>query len=237
LTLALAGFDGREDEFEAMLNAARACEDPVCLAIALGNCGELRLADGDVASAIELISQSLRMCGQLAMAYVGAFSLDSAATLLASVGEPAAAVRVEARRRGRDAADPGLLVATAGGTAQPAARRRRHTARRGRLHRRVGQRRRPHLPRRGRRRESGTADSCAHSPDWSFVTGIGQFVLEAKGRHQPTGVKADLTTLLKVASSIAARAPSSRVAVGGRDGAKAASGPYPLSAGKWGTNS
>ena len=96
LTLALARFDGREDEFEAMLTAARACEDPVCLAIALGNCGELRLADGDVASAIELISQSLRMCGQLAMAYVGAFSLDSAATLLASVGEPAAAVRVEA---------------------------------------------------------------------------------------------------------------------------------------------
>jgi hypothetical protein len=96
LTLALAQFDGREDEFEAMLNAARACEDPVCLAIALGNCGELRLADGDVASAIELISQSLRMCGQLAMAYVGAFSLDSAATLLASVDEPAAAVRVEA---------------------------------------------------------------------------------------------------------------------------------------------
>jgi hypothetical protein len=96
LTLALARFDGREDEFEANLDAARAWEDPVCLAIALGNCGELRLADGDVASAIELISQSLRMCGQLAMAYVGSFSLDSAATLLASVGEPAAAVRVEA---------------------------------------------------------------------------------------------------------------------------------------------
>jgi predicted ATPase len=29
LTLALARFDGREDEFEAMLDAARACEDPV----------------------------------------------------------------------------------------------------------------------------------------------------------------------------------------------------------------
>ena len=96
LDVALGQFVGREDDFDAMVDAARACEDPVCLAIALGNCGELRLAMGDIASAIELIGESLRMCDQLAMVYAGSFSLDSAAMLLASVGEHAAAVRLEA---------------------------------------------------------------------------------------------------------------------------------------------
>ena len=96
LNVALGQFAGREDDFDAMMDAARTCEDPVCLAIALGNCGELRLATGDIVPAIELISESLRMCDQLAMVYAGSFSLDSAAILLASVGEHAAAVRVEA---------------------------------------------------------------------------------------------------------------------------------------------
>jgi hypothetical protein len=79
-----------------MVDAARACEDPVCLAIALGNDGERRLATGDVAAAAELIGESLGMCDELAMVYAGSFSLDSAATLLAFVGEHAAAVQVEA---------------------------------------------------------------------------------------------------------------------------------------------
>jgi len=79
-----------------MLGAARVCEDPVCLAIALGNCGELRLATGDVTAAVELISDSLRMCDQLAMVYAGSFSLDTAATLLGSRGQHATAVRLEA---------------------------------------------------------------------------------------------------------------------------------------------
>jgi hypothetical protein len=68
----------------------------VCLAIALGNHGELRLATGDVAGAGELIGDSLRMCDQLAMVYGGSFSMDSAATLLTSTGEHATAVRIEA---------------------------------------------------------------------------------------------------------------------------------------------
>jgi hypothetical protein len=51
---------------------------------------------GDIAAAIELFDESLRMCDQLAMVYAGSFSLDSAAVLLASMGEHAAAVRVEA---------------------------------------------------------------------------------------------------------------------------------------------
>ena len=54
----------------------------MCLAIALGNSGELRLAMGDVAVAAELIGDSLRMCDQLGMVYAGSYSLDSAATLL-----------------------------------------------------------------------------------------------------------------------------------------------------------
>jgi len=96
LDVALGQFTGREDGFDAMVDAARACEDPLCLAIALGNCGELRLATGDIAAAVELIGESLRMCDQLAMVYAGAFSLDSAATLLTYLGEHATAVSVEA---------------------------------------------------------------------------------------------------------------------------------------------
>jgi predicted ATPase len=96
LDVALGQFADREADFDAMLDAARTCEDPVCLAIALGNCGELRLATGDVPAAVELIGESLRMCDQLAMVYAGSFSLDSAATLLSSVGEHATAVRLEA---------------------------------------------------------------------------------------------------------------------------------------------
>jgi predicted ATPase len=96
LDVALGQFAGREDEFDAMLRAARACEDPVCLAIALGNCGELRLAIGDAGAAVGLISDSLRMCDQLAMVYAGSFSLDTAATLLSAMGQHATAVRVEA---------------------------------------------------------------------------------------------------------------------------------------------
>jgi predicted ATPase len=96
LDVALGQFAGREDDFDAMIDAARTCEDPVCLAIALGNCGELRLATGEISQAIELIGESLRMCDQLSMVYAGSFSLDSAAALLASIGEHAAAVRVEA---------------------------------------------------------------------------------------------------------------------------------------------
>ena len=96
LDVALGRFAGREDNFGEMLGAARVCEDPVCLAIALGNCGELRLATGDVPAAVELISDSLRMCDQLAMVYAGSFSLDTAATLLGSRGQHATAVRLEA---------------------------------------------------------------------------------------------------------------------------------------------
>ena len=96
LDVALGQFAGRQDDFDAMLDAARICEDPVCLAIALGNYAELRLATGDVAAAGELIGDSLRMCDQLAMVYAGSFCLDSAALLLASTGEHAAAVRIEA---------------------------------------------------------------------------------------------------------------------------------------------
>ena len=96
LAVALGQFSGREDDFDAMVDAARTCEDPVCLAIALGNDGELRLATGDVAAAVELIGESLRMCDQLGMVYAGSFSLDSAATLLASLGDHATAVRLEA---------------------------------------------------------------------------------------------------------------------------------------------
>jgi hypothetical protein len=96
LDVALGQFAGREDDFDAMVDAARTCEDPVCLALALGNCGELRLATGDVAAAAELIGDSLRLCDQLAMVYAGSFSLDSAAMLLTSRGEHATAVRVEA---------------------------------------------------------------------------------------------------------------------------------------------
>jgi hypothetical protein len=40
LDVALGQFAGRMDDFDAMMDAARTCEDPVCLAIALGNCGE-----------------------------------------------------------------------------------------------------------------------------------------------------------------------------------------------------
>jgi predicted ATPase len=96
LDVALGRFPGRKGDVDGMLEAARTCEDPVCVAIALGNAGEHRLAMGDVAEAAGLIGDSLRMCDQLAMVYAGSFSLDSAATLLASVGEHAAAVRVEA---------------------------------------------------------------------------------------------------------------------------------------------
>jgi predicted ATPase len=96
LTVALGQFAGREDDFDAMLDAARACEDPVCLAIALANHAELRLAAGDVAAAGELIGESLRMCDQLAMVYAGSFAMDSAAMLLATTGEHATAVRIEA---------------------------------------------------------------------------------------------------------------------------------------------
>ena len=96
LDVALGQFAGREGDFDAMVDAARTCEDPVCLGIALGNYGELRLANKDIAAAVELISESLRICDQLAMVYVGSFSLDSAAALLTSLGEHATAVRVEA---------------------------------------------------------------------------------------------------------------------------------------------
>jgi len=96
LDVALGQFAGREDEFDAMVDAARTCEDPVCLAIALGNYGELRLATRDVVAAADLIGESLRLCNQLAMVYAGSFSLDSAAVLLAAQGEHATAVRVEA---------------------------------------------------------------------------------------------------------------------------------------------
>jgi predicted ATPase len=96
LDVALGQFAGREDDFDAMVDAARACEDPVCLAIALGNYSELRLATGDIAAAVELIGESLRMCDQLAMIYAGSFSLDSAATILTSLGDHATAVSVEA---------------------------------------------------------------------------------------------------------------------------------------------
>jgi hypothetical protein len=96
LDVALGRFAGRKGDVDAMLDAARTCEDPVCLGIALGNAGELRLAIGDVTEAAGLIGDSLRMCDQLAMVYAGSFSLDSAATLLASVGEHGAVVRVEA---------------------------------------------------------------------------------------------------------------------------------------------
>jgi tetratricopeptide (TPR) repeat protein len=85
-----------EADIGAMVDAARTCEDPVCLAIALGNSGEFRLATGTAAEAAGPIVDSLRMCDQLAMVYAGSFSLDSAATLLTSVGNHAAAVRVEA---------------------------------------------------------------------------------------------------------------------------------------------
>ena len=96
LDVALGQFAGRADDFGAMLDAARTCEDPVCLAIALGNHAELRLATGDVAAAAELIGDSLRMCDQLAMVYAGSFSMDSAAMLLTTTGEHATAVRIEA---------------------------------------------------------------------------------------------------------------------------------------------
>jgi predicted ATPase len=96
LDVALGQLAGREDEFDAMVDAARTCQDPVCLAIALGNYGELRLATGDVVAAADLIGDSLRLCDQLAMVYAGSFSLDSAAMLLTSRGEHATAVRLEA---------------------------------------------------------------------------------------------------------------------------------------------
>jgi predicted ATPase len=96
LDVALGRFAGREDDFGEMLSAARACADPVCLALALGNCGEFQLATGDLTAAVELISDSLRMCDELGMVYAGSFSLDTAATLLGSSGQPATAVRLEA---------------------------------------------------------------------------------------------------------------------------------------------
>jgi len=96
LDVALGQFSGREADIDAMVDAARTCEDPVCLAIALGNSGEFRLAMGNIAGAAGRIGDSLRMCDQLAMVYAGSFSLDSAATLLASVGKHAAAARLEA---------------------------------------------------------------------------------------------------------------------------------------------
>jgi predicted ATPase len=96
LDVALGQFAGRDAVFDAMLDAARDCEDPLCLALALGSCGELRLAAGDVAAAADLIRESLRMCDQLAMVYAGSFSLDSAALLLTSVGDHLTAVRLEA---------------------------------------------------------------------------------------------------------------------------------------------
>jgi tetratricopeptide (TPR) repeat protein len=96
LDVALGQFAGREDDFDAMLDAARGCEDPVCLALALANHAELRLNAGDVAAAGELIGESLRMCDQLAMVYAGSFAMDSAAMLLTTIGDYAAAVRIEA---------------------------------------------------------------------------------------------------------------------------------------------
>ena len=68
LDVALGRFAGREADFDVMLDTARACEDPVCLAIALANQAERRLSTGDTAAAGELIGESLRMCDQLAMA-------------------------------------------------------------------------------------------------------------------------------------------------------------------------
>ena len=96
LDVALGRFAGREEVFDAMVDAARDCEDPLCLAWALGNFGELRLAAGDIANAAGLISESLQMCDQLAMTYAGSFSLDSTAMILTSAGDDATAVRVEA---------------------------------------------------------------------------------------------------------------------------------------------
>lgn len=68
----------------------------MCLALALANHAELRLNAGDVAAAGELIGESLRMCDQLAMVYAGSFAMDSAAMLLTTIGDHAAAVRIEA---------------------------------------------------------------------------------------------------------------------------------------------
>jgi hypothetical protein len=96
LDVARGRFAGRADVFEAMIQTARTCEDPVCLAFALGNLGELRLAGDDVTAAAGLISDSLRLSDQLVMMYAGSFSLDSAAKLLMSQGELTTAVRVEA---------------------------------------------------------------------------------------------------------------------------------------------
>jgi hypothetical protein len=96
LDVALGRFAGREAVFDEMVDAARDCEDPLCLALALGNCGELRLAGGDIPQAAGLISESLRMCDQLAMTYAGSFSLDSTAMILTSAGDHATAVRLEA---------------------------------------------------------------------------------------------------------------------------------------------
>ena len=163
LDVALGQFAGREDDFDAMVDAARACEDPVCLAIALGNCGELRLATGDIAAAIELIGESLRMCDQLAMVYAGSFSLDSAAMLLASMGEHAAAVRLEA-------AAQAAMQRIQASWWQPRVARRdrlladaRLTAWRRRVHRGLGRRQSPDLPRRRRRRDGCTPRDDAQS--------------------------------------------------------------------------
>ena len=137
----------------------------MCLAIALGNCGELRLATGDVAAAAELIGDSLRMCDQLGMVYAGSYSLDSAATLLASVGEHAAAVRVEA-------AAQAAMQRIQASWWQPRVARRDESARRGTAT--AGRRRRtprpgttaarPDLPRRRRRRDGGTPSSRRREP-------------------------------------------------------------------------
>jgi predicted ATPase len=96
LDVALGRFAGRADVFDAMVDAARSCEDPVCLAFALGNLGELRLDAGDGTAAAGFISDSLCMSDQLAMTYAGSFSLDSAAKLLSSLGHHTTAVRIEA---------------------------------------------------------------------------------------------------------------------------------------------
>ena len=156
LDVALGQFAGREDDFDAMVDAARACEDPVCLAIALGNCGELRLGQrrhcrGDRADRREPPDVWPAHHGVCRIVFPG--QCCHAPRLR---GRACGRGPRRIRRTGRHAADTGLLVATAGGTSRPAARRRTAPAWTRRIHRGMERRQLPDLPCRRRGSDGGT---------------------------------------------------------------------------------